>query len=286
MIALPFEHLQNYRAKTHRQLPGLRLKDRDEAVAYVQERGFVYFWPIKEVVMPSLWTAVAGDRPVADAHDDPGHVTWGWKDSLLGQRVWYYAKVLRKRATMIAMDVAPYFYALTENYGAPEEDYLTIYEQGRMTLEAKTIYETLLDHGVLDTIALRKAARMTSKESDARFNKALTDLQVDFKILPVAVTDSGAWRYAFAYDIVARQYPEIAEQAHEISERQARLKLAELYLKSVGAAQVKDVVKLFSWRLPNAQGTMDRLVEAGQAVKAQVDGQKGEYYAAAELAQE
>jgi hypothetical protein len=75
---------------------------------------------------------------VADDHDDPGHATWGWKDALLGQRQWYYAKVLRKRATMIAFDVAPYFYALTENYGAPDEDYLTLYEQGRMPLEKDT----------------------------------------------------------------------------------------------------------------------------------------------------
>lgn len=51
-----------------------------QVVDFVNERGSVYFWPIKDVTLPSLWTAVAG------AHDDPGHVSWGWKDSLLGQR--------------------------------------------------------------------------------------------------------------------------------------------------------------------------------------------------------
>src|SRR3972149_5049108 len=94
---------------------------------------FSYFWPIKDVTLPSLWAAVAGDRPVADAHDDPGHVTWGWKDSLLGARKWYYAKVLRKKATIIALDVAPYFYALSENYGDPRGDYLLQHEQGLLT---------------------------------------------------------------------------------------------------------------------------------------------------------
>jgi len=70
------------------------VRTKEQAIAYVEERGFVYFWPIKGVMMPSLWQAVAGDRPVASEHDDPGHVTWGWKDGLLGERLWYYAKVL------------------------------------------------------------------------------------------------------------------------------------------------------------------------------------------------
>lgn len=283
MSSIPAKLLESYRRQTHRQLPGQHVKNRDEAIAFTQERGFIYFWPIKNIILPSLWAAVAGNRPVADAHDDPGHVTWGWKDSLLGKRAWYYAKVLRKRATIIAMDLAPYFYALTENYGSPEEDYLTIYEQGRMTQEAKTVYETLLDKGPLDTIALRREARMTSKESDSRFNRALTDLQSDFKIVPVEVTDAGAWHYAFVYDIVARYYPELPEQAREISEREARQRLAGLYLKSVGAAQVKDVVKLFGWRVPNAKATLERLVLSEEVSKATVEDLPGEFYAVGEL---
>ena len=283
MISVPIEILKAFQAKTFRTAPGLRLNHQDDAVAYANERGFIFFWPIQGITLPSLWVAVAGDRPVADAHDDPGHVSWGWKDSLLGQRAWYYARVLRKRATIIALDVAPYFYALSENYGSPEEDYLTIYEQGRLSLEAKTIYEALLDKGSLDAVALRKAAHMTSAESDTRFNKALSDLQADFKVVPVAVTQAGAWRYAFAYDIVARYYPEIAEKAHEIGENLARQKLAGLYLRSVGAAQAKDLAKLFGWRLPNVHAALERLVQKGEAVQVEVESQRGEWYAAAEL---
>ena len=283
MITVSKESLGSYRSRIQRQNPGQRVKNWEEAVEFANERGFIYFWPIKNIVLPSLWAAVAGNRPVADAHDDPGHVTWGWKDSLLGKRVWYYAKVLRKRATIISMETAPFFYALSENYGAPEEDYLTIYEQGRMTLEAKTVYETLLDKGPLDTVALRRAAHMTSKESDSRFNRALTDLQVDFKVVPIEVTDAGAWHYAFAYDIVARHYPEISEKARGITERNARQTLTGLFLKSVGVLQVKDVVKLFGWRPPNAQAALNRLLEAGEAIRIELEGSKGEFYAATDM---
>lgn len=282
---LPLELLQAYRAHTYRLLPGERVSTRDEAVTFVNQRGFVFFWPITGINLPSLWVAVAGDRPVADAHDDPGHVTWRWKDSLVGRCQWYYAKVLRKRATMISFDVAPYFYALSENYGSPEDDYLTLYEQGRLTQEAKTVYEVLLDEGPLDTVALRRAARMTSRSSDSRFNRAMADLQADFKILPVAVTQAGAWRYAFAYDIVARHYPELTERARHIREDEARQRLAELYFYSVGAAQLRDVTKLFRWNAQGAERAVNTLVQAGVLRRGlEMENQPGEWIALVELA--
>jgi len=280
----PFELIHNYRLRTFRLLPGQRLKSPQEAVEFVNERGFVYFWPITGVTLPSLWSAVAGDRPVADAHDDPGHITWGWKDERLGGKDWYYAKVLRKKATMISFEIAPYFYALTENYGAPEEDYLTLYEQGRLTQESKTVYEALLDEGPLDTVALRRVAHMSSPSSEGRFNRAITDLQADFKVVPVAVTQAGAWHYAFAYDIVARHYPDLPEQAHAIQENQARQKLAERYLRSVGAAQIRDLTRLFGWRLAEAEQAVSRL--AGQGILRtglQLEKQPGEWIVLAEL---
>jgi hypothetical protein len=284
MSVLTLERLQDYRAHTFRLFPGVRLKSRDEAIDFVNERGFVFFWPINSILLPSLWTAVAGNRPVADAHDDPGHVTWGWKDEMLGKRRWYYGKVLRKRATMIALAIAPYFYALSENYGSPEDDYLTLYEQGRLTQEAKIVYETILDEGPMDTVALRKATHMTSQESDHRFNRALTDLQSDFKILPVAVTQAGAWRYAFAYDIVARHFPGMVDQAHEIREAEARQKLAELYFRSLGAARLSDLVKLFHWKPAAAQRTIESLVGAGVLKQGvEVLDQPGEWVALAEM---
>lgn len=286
MKTLTQEQIQTYRASTFNLLPGKQLKTRDEAVEYVNQRGFVFFWPIRNVLLPSLWTAVAGDRPVADAHDDPGHVTWGWKDALVGSHQWYYGKILRKRSTMVAMAVAPYFYALTENYGSPEEDHLTLYEQGRLTMEARQVYEAILDHGPLDTIALRKAARLSSQESEGRFNKALTDLQSDFKLVPVAVTQAGAWRYAFAYDIVARHYPEIVEAARFIGEVDARTTLAQHYFRAVGVAQPRQLTSMFGWYPRQTESTIQRLVETGFLQRdVQVEQQPGEWVALTELCQ-
>lgn len=276
--------LSAYRAKTFHLPPSPRIKNPQEALAWVNERGFAYFWPIKGINMPSLWVTVAGERPVGANHDDPGHVTWGWKDDALSKRMWYYAKILRRKATFISLDVAPYFYALSENYGSPEEDYLLIYEQGRLTLAAKQIYEALLKEGALNTVELRKASRMTSRESDAEFNRALEVLQADFKILPVGVAQAGAWNYSFIYNVVAHHYPELPEKARSIGEAAAREAICGLYFRSLGAAPLKDLVKLFGWGPVLTQRAINTLMDKGQLVGGlPMPGQQGEWFALPEL---
>ena len=141
--------LEQYRRQTFRLDEARKLQTAADALQFVNERGFVHLWPIKGVDLPSLWTAVAGDRPVADKHDDPGHITWGWKDAMLDKKAWHYAKILRGKATLISLEILPYFYALSENYGDPKQDYQELFAQGLLSREAKIIYETLLQEGQL-----------------------------------------------------------------------------------------------------------------------------------------
>jgi hypothetical protein len=284
MTELSFERIRQYRASTYRLEPGRRISTKEEALAFVNKRGYVYLWPVKGVELPSLWVAAAGDRPVADEHDDPGHVTWGWKDEMLGARRWYYAKVLRRRATFIALAVVPYFYALSENYGSPEEDYLVQYNEGRMTWESKAVYEALLTEGPLDTVSLRQVARMTSRASNSPFSRALDWLQADFKILPVGIAQAGAWNYAFIYDLVHRHYPDLPEKARAIRQGEARQRLLEIYLRSVGAAIAGDLGRLFEWPLTDLQKTLQALAHKRVAVAGlSVEGRPGEWIALPEL---
>lgn len=275
---LPKDALHRYQAATFRTQPGMHLASEDDAVDYINQRGFVLFWPDRAVVMPSLWAAVAGNRPVADEHDDPGHVTWGWKDGLLGKRRCYYGRVLRKRNTFISLDLLPVFYALSPNYGDPNEDYLIEYEQGQLTLGAKLVYEALLKEGPLDSIALRKAARLTGNDSE--FNKALETLQVSFRVLPAGVSQAGAWHYSFIYDIVARHFPELQEQARPISEYEARRRLISGYLDTVGAAREKDIQRIFGWPAPVVEREIQKLV-AQNTIRSgvELEGEKGEWLA-------
>lgn len=262
MLRIELSQLKLYRSRTFRVLTAMRVTSPTQALNFVNERGFIFFWPISGVDMPSLWSAVAGNRPVADEHDDPGHITWGWKDNSLDKKQWYYAKVLRRKATFISLATAPYFYALSDNYGSPEEDHIIAYEEGRLTLAAKQVYDALLEKGSMNTLDLRKESRLQNAK-ESIFNRALEDLQKDFKILPIGIAEAGAWRYSYRYELTARHYPDLLEQARPIGEAEARCHLIDLYLRSVGAAQVRDLVKLFGWPMELVKRTLAKLVENG-----------------------
>ena len=89
------------------------------------------------------------------------------------------------------------------------------------------------------------------------------DLQADFKIIPVGTSQAGGWRYSFVYDLVHRHFPELLIQARSIKESDARLKIAELYLLSVGAATRRDFQKLFHWSPKQLQAVLDELACSG-----------------------
>lgn len=238
--------LKKYRNKTYRLSPGIQVKSPEGAVQFVNERGFIFFWPVKGFDLPSLWTAVSGNRPVPNDHDDPGHITWGWKDSMLDKKRWYYGKLLGRRATMVSLDLIPYFYALSERVG-DLDDYMLLYDEGRLTFEQKSIADALLKHGAQNTIELRQKAQLSATSAKSRFERALAALQNGLWVLPVGVAEAGAWRYSYLYELFDRWYPEIISRARGITRQEAYRKLISVYLDSVGVSTVKEIGRLFRW---------------------------------------
>jgi hypothetical protein len=247
--------------------PQMRVQTVDQARAFVEQVGFCFLWPIKGIEMPNLFHAIAGRvRSVPKRHNDPDlSKSWGWKDGALGKRWWYYGKLLRRKATLVSLDLLPAFYACSDNYGSLD-DYLEEYRAGTMTAEAKRIYESLLEHGPLDTVRLRREAHLAAEAAKARFDRALVELQVGLKLLPIGVAEAGAWRYAFVYDLVPRHYPELPLAAREISRRQARRTLVGRYLENVRVADrsmIERVFHVLRWTKRELDATLDALVSEG-----------------------
>jgi uncharacterized protein YcaQ len=263
MFEMDENRLQDFRGRTFRTQRGAQLRSVEEALAFVEERGFIFFWPVKGLDLPSLWTAVAGDRPVPDNHDDPGHITWQWKDSMLDQKRWYYGKLLRKRATMVSKKMIPYFYALSERVGDPD-DYMLLYEEGKLTFEEKSIADALLHHGALHTIELRQKSHLSSASAKSRFERALAALQGGLYILPIGIAEAGSWRYAFIYELFDRWFPEIVSQARGISRLDAHKKLIVVYLDSVGVSTPKAIGQLFRWKKDVVLGSLEELASEGR----------------------
>ncbi len=285
-VVLPPEKLAAWRRETYNLNPERWLRSAKQAVAFVNQRGFVFFWPIKNTVLPSLWNATVGDRGVPNNHDDPGHVTWGWKDGMLDKRVWYYGRCIHKRNAMISLDLLPAFYALSPNYGNPETDFLDQYDQGLLSPEAKTIYALMLELGPLDSLTIRREAGLSSSSATSRFNRALDTLQMEFKIMPVGISDAGRWHYAFVYGIVPYHFPELPDQARKLTEGEARQKILYAYLQSVGAIEVKQAARLLGWKLAICEKTVEALVQQGVCVDGvQFEGKVEKVVTVAELIQ-
>ncbi len=272
------EWVADQRAYRYHRMPEHRIQTVEAARAFVEEVGFCHFWPIKGAELPNLFHAIAGRiRPVPMQHDDPDiSKCWAWKDDALGKRWWYYGKLLRRRATLVSLDLLPMFYACSENLGGLD-DYLEEYHAGMMTAEAKWIFEALLEHGPLDTIQLRREARLSAESAKSRFERALVELQVGLKVLPVGVARTGAWRYAFIYDILQRHFPELPEQARQIKRSEARRALILRYLDNVVAAERKMIGQIFyvlRWTSAEVERTIATLLEEGAALEAHVTGMK------------
>jgi hypothetical protein len=258
------ESLNAYRASTFRATTKDQLRNVEDAIDFVNARGFVFLWPVKGVDLPSLWTAAAGDRPVGSDRDDPGHVTWGWKDSMLTERVWFYGKVLRGRATFISLNIIPYFYALSERVG-DLDDYTLAYDEGRLTWEEKSVADAILNHGALHTLDLRRRSYLDASGSKSRFDRALASLQRGLWILPIGIARAGAWKYAFIYEFVDRWYPQILDAARKISLRDAYKQLTLMYLDSVGAMEPVKIARLFRWKIDYVRRALEELEGDGFA---------------------
>jgi hypothetical protein len=201
---------------------------------------------------------------------------WGWKDDSLDKKWWCYGKLLRRRATLVPLDVLPHFCALSENYG-DLRDFAQEYQDGKLTAEAKAVYEAILENGPLDTVRLRREARMSAESAKSRFDRALVELQVGLKLLPIGVARTGAWNYAFTYELFQRWFPEVPEQARGIKRSEARRVLVQRYLDNVVATDRKMIAKVFhvfKWTSRELDRTVGTLLEEGTIQEIQAKGTK------------
>ena len=250
----------------YRRRMNLRVTTKEQAIDFVNDVGFCFLFPIQGVEMPSLWDAIAG-RVMKTTNKHTGYEierTWGWKDDSLDKKQWYYGKLLRHKATLVGLKFLPNFYALSENYGDYEHDYLEEYRLGQMTAEAKQVYEAVLKHGALDAVRLRRESRLSSEANKGRFDKALTDLQVGLKVLPVGIAPVGAWRYAFIYELLPRWLPDIPDRARKIGRAEARRKVLDQYLRNVIGISIPSAARVFGWPIKETQQTAEALAAAGR----------------------
>jgi hypothetical protein len=279
------EQVMNYRDQRYRRRKGLRLRNSRQALGFINDVGFCWLFPAKDAEMPTLWEAICGEsRPIPIQHDDQalGHA-WDWKDELPSRGLVFYGKLLRAKPTLVSLELLPDFYALSENYG-DIEDYLIEYQEGRLSDEARRVYEALLRHGAMPTSHLRRHAGLEGKSSALRFDRAIRELQLGLKIVKTGISDANSWGYCYVYDVLLRRFPELPARAGAIHSNDAMRVLLRTYLRNVGTASERSVARIFSWESARLSALSERCAHAEEIKRGvRVDGWPGEYLATPEL---
>ncbi len=268
-LKVPTEaQVRHWRDWRYRRVPQRRVHTEAEAREFVDDVGLAFLFGARGVEMPTLWGAVAGsNRPVPEHHqdDDLGRV-WAWKDTLPARKEIYYGKLLRNKPTLVSLDLLPAVYALSPNYGDPL-DYIEQYEAGLLSVEARRVYEVLLKQGALATSILRKEAGLAGGGAVARrFDAALTELQMQLKIVKVGISDASRWGYAYVYDLFTRQFPDVPDRARAVTTDQAMEMLLQRHLHNVAVESVSACERLFRWDPWEWERVMTRLTNRGEIV--------------------
>ena len=119
---------------------------------------------------------------------------------------------------------------------------------------------------------------MSAESAKSRFDRGLVELQVGLKVVPIGVAHTGAWNYAFTYELFQRWFPEVPEQARAIKRSEARHVLVQRYLDNVVAADRKMIAKVFHvfhWTKRDLDRTIEALLEQGSLREMKLEGIEG-----------
>lgn len=267
--------IEQQRLDLWRARPHLAIHTCDEAERWINRMGFCFIFSSEGVDLPNLRDAIAGSQGSAGYHDPASGRAWDWKDSLPVEKRVFLGKLLRKKPTFVSLELLPYFYALSENYGDAETDYLDQYEAGKMSVEAKQIYEALLRDGPQPTSTLRRAVGLNSKTGNPRFDKAIVELQSSLHIVKCGISDANRWKYCYVYDVLPRWLPEQVEAAGTIKTRDAMRKLISTYLRMVFISTQTAIVRLFGWNANLTERIITEMKQDGILVERQVRDKQG-----------
>jgi hypothetical protein len=250
--------IEQRRDRIYRRSRSQRIRTMEQAAEFIDTVGFcLLFASTQGIELPSLFEAVKGRR---DAHiedwDADSDRVWVWKNELPADKRAYYGKALAGgKPVFISVKMLPYLYALNGLVDPHEE-----YTHGRLSLEAKRIYDTLRALGPTPTKALRVAAGFDRPDNSHRYHRALDELQRLLVILPVGATlETGAWTSQI-FDLLERWFPRPVARAQRIDMDQARRVLVKRYVQTVVAAQPQMIARVFGWSRPEVNAVVDELV--------------------------
>jgi hypothetical protein len=193
------------------------INEPNEAVRFVHGCGFCTWGPLPRLSFPNLAEAMGETATSVLGR------TWFWKDDLHFAQQLYYGKIIGGQPSFIAPDYLPDFIAALAGRGLePERDVNRLYFDGRLSGEAKIIYEILLEHPAQPTRELRRGTRLGDALKKLATERALVELQRRFLICKVDLTGRTRGTYSYVWDLAERFWPQTFVDARHTSPTAAR----------------------------------------------------------------
>jgi hypothetical protein len=232
---------------------GKRVRTPADAVRFLDAAGFCVLFPLKKIPLPSMYYAAARRGiHLGPSWDKYCQMIWDWKDELPRRRRAYYSKCLRGRGMFISTKLLPHFLAMRRSALAAGE-HERFYADGSISHDAAVIWKALEEHGPLATLELRHACKMESRSGNARFKRAMLELQAHLVIVHFGVEQETAAWPSSRFELTARAFPRHAAAARAISPEAARAAIARQFLDAHPAASSTTLARLFAWTRAEAK---------------------------------
>ncbi len=239
-----------------------RVRTAADAVRFIDAAGYCLLFPIKKLPLPSLYYAVARRNiPLGPTWDKHCEMIWHWKDDLPRKRRAFYAKYFKGRGTFISLTLLPHFLAMLETAAAPG-DHERLYATGRISDDARAVWAALEKHGALATLELRHACKMDSTAGNARFKRAMLELQGGLRVAHFgAEQETAAWASG-RFELTGRAFPAQVSRARGIAREDARAAIAKKYFEWHREANATRLARLFGWTKAEAVAACSAAVSA------------------------
>lgn len=228
-----------------------------EALAFIDRMGFCLLFPQRTLRAASLWEAVKG-TPAFEDWDEDAQCLWAWKDDFPLRGLAPYGKFLRRKPAFISLRALPAFLAgmapgpeALETAADSREPWRVLhralFEEGRLTVEARDVAEYLADHGPTGSGALR--TRFGGKgKARHRVDRALEELQSHLLVTHAGTTETGSGWPSATLELLARAFPDAVAQAAALDPDEARAEILAVYRDHCPDAPTAAVARLFGWR--------------------------------------
>ena len=249
------------------------------ALAFVNDVGFCStFYRFGDGGVPCLWEAVAGRDspkwPKHSHHDDAVGLTWQLKDDLPAARSVYYGKVLRRRPSLVALDVFPALYALVRGTQRAA-DYRIEYDAGRLTVTARRIMEALTTEHPQYTRGLRASCFMLEPRQTREFERAMGELQQGLWI--VKTEERYEPSFSYRWDLLETWLPAPVAAGRRLSRAAAAPRVVERHARAAVFTRPALVRRLFALGEEELATAVRTLILQGVLVETGVRGWPGRW---------